>query len=130
MGYQCDLCDASPFEKLSSTRAHIQGSKGPHEGIGFADAEQHISEVGASSPSKDPEQSQQQSSGQASSAGGGVVPPDHRGGSQSDTGASDDCCDNPSREGSAGDVYELENGDRVRLESGDKICVNCDTIHE
>jgi DNA-directed RNA polymerase subunit RPC12/RpoP len=65
----CTICGVS-FEKPSQVRAHIQGSGGEHAGIGFADAEQYISDArveddnsgappggppggAASSPSKD-----------------------------------------------------------------------------
>lgn len=40
----CSLCGVS-FGKHEQVRAHIQGSKGEHAGIGFANAEQYISET-------------------------------------------------------------------------------------
>lgn len=39
----CSICGVS-FGDSDQVRAHIQGSKGEHAGIGFADAEQYISE--------------------------------------------------------------------------------------
>jgi len=45
----CDICGVG-FGESDQVRAHIQGSRGEHEGIGFADAEQYIS---ATPPSGD-----------------------------------------------------------------------------
>lgn len=42
--HQCTICGVS-FGKPSQVRAHIQGSGGEHAGIGFADAEQYISDA-------------------------------------------------------------------------------------
>jgi hypothetical protein len=40
-----------------------------------------------------------------------------------------DCCGNPSITGTAGDMFRIDTGEVIQLESGEQICINCDTIH-
>lgn len=42
--FQCTICGKS-FGSPEGTRGHIQGSKGEHAGIGFADAQEYITET-------------------------------------------------------------------------------------
>lgn len=43
---------------------------------------------------------------------------------------SSSCCPNPDIVGEAGDTFQLDNNDLIRLEKGEQICLNCDYIHE
>jgi len=42
--FECTICGDS-FGSPEGTRGHIQGSRGDHQGIGFADAQEYISET-------------------------------------------------------------------------------------
>ena len=63
---------------------------------------------------------------------GGVVPDDvvPEGSPQESTEPEPDCCESVDLAGRAGKAYQLDDGRLVRLDAGDKICSNCDTVHE
>ena len=68
----------------------------------------------------------------AGSDSGGVVPnvdtPDDLEEEPADTGPN--CCDDPTLTGEAGEMYVTDDGRYIRLDAGDRICTNCDTVHE
>lgn len=132
--YQCPFCDYTQGSK-GSVKAHItRKTDDNHKGRSGPDYTDEIEVVEVSDEGPDEQSGTEQEPEQVSSDGG-IVPSDQRvssrdGGSTGSGRQSDDCCSNPDLQGSAGDVFQLENGQYVRLEQGDKICVNCDEIHE
>lgn len=128
--YQCTICSKG-FGSKEGARAHIQGSTGEHKGIGFADAEDHIEleDVEGSEGASSSSTTDSGTEPETVSSDGGVVPSDQRHSEPSDTSGAD-CCSSPDLDGSAGDVYQLENGQYIKLEQGDKICLNCEEIHD
>lgn len=40
------------------------------------------------------------------------------------------CCQSPELTGSAGDLFQLDSGDVVRLDAGEQICEHCDTVRQ
>lgn len=42
--------------------------------------------------------------------------------------SSDDCCNDPEIEGDEGDTFRLNNGEIIRLENNEQICLNCERI--
>lgn len=124
--YQCPFCDFTAGSK-GSVKAHItRKTDESHKGLSGPDFTDDINPVSISDAPSDETSDETTESNQ-----GGVVPSDHRvsddGGS---SGSGGQCCSSPDLRGSANDVFELDSGQYVRLESGDKICVNCDEIHE
>ncbi len=116
--FGCPICDSS-FGSAGSVKAHItRKTDEAHKGESGPDYEGEIGTVAVSD----------NSDGSHTNPSDGIVPESDR--HSADTESGDECCSNPSLQGSAGDVFELASGDYVRLEAGDSICVNCDSIHE
>lgn len=127
--YSCpiDGCDYTAGAK-GSVKGHIsRKTTAGHGGKSGPDYGDEISMVDVGSGGS--EQSEQTGDEQATGNSAGVVPSEYQQ-SSGDTTESSECCSNPSLTGEAGDVFELDSGEHVRLEQGDEICVNCDTIHE
>ena len=40
------------------------------------------------------------------------------------------CCGDPNLKGSKGDTFRLDNGEIIRLESNEQICVHCEEIQK
>lgn len=124
--------DGCEYEGVpNSVAAHYSG-KGDdaHQG-GYEKAKSLLEQSSKTDQEAEPESTPQnqdptQPQTATTPADGGVVPSEM----QLDTGGSDGCCSSPDLQGSQGDVYRLEDGSQVRLDRGDRICANCDTIHE
>lgn len=43
---------------------------------------------------------------------------------------SESCCSDPDIQGSVGELYRLESGEIIRLDGGEQLCMNCDTVVE
>lgn len=122
--YQCpiDSCE-SGFGSRGSVKAHItRMTDSAHKGESGPDYSDEIGTGSVSDSGTDTDTD--------TDSGSGVVPPEYIHDTSDSEGDSGECCSSPVLQGSAGDVFELESGEYVRLEEGDEICVNCDTIHE
>lgn len=132
--YTCPFCEYTAGEK-QSVIFHITGrSDGAHEGKYGGDHWGDVETVDVDDTGSTSTESSESPDG---STDGSVQFPTADGGSssvesstESTEESSGSCCSNPDLRGEAGDVFELESGEYVRLESGDQICVNCDEIHE
>lgn len=126
--YQCPIgsCDAT-FGSVGSVKAHItRKTDSAHKGESGPDYTDEIGteSVTDSAPDTEPDTDPDTDSDS------GVVPSEYIHDTTESEGESSGCCSSPVLQGSTGDVFELESGEYVRLEEGDEICVNCDTIHE
>lgn len=140
--YQCpvDDCEFTAGSK-GSVKAHVtrmvrDGHKGL-SGPDFGDEIRPVDVAGGSTTDDDGADLDDTDARSRSSRSGGVVPADHRvpetatdGGTSNSRSDGADCCTDPDLAGSAGDYFRLESGEVVQLESGDRVCLNCDELHE
>lgn len=122
--HECQICERYTGSK-SQVRAHIQGSKGDHEGIGFNEADNHIAET-----DKHVEQQGQQSGGSESKGTGEASSPS----SPSSPGMPKNKdakrqTSNPDCPNCSSELYHRNELDtsRYRLENNDAdyACLNC-----
>jgi hypothetical protein len=41
---------------------------------------------------------------------------------------SSSCCDSPNLKGKAGDTFRLDNGEIIRLDNNEQICIHCEEV--
>ena len=136
--YACPFCDGYTAGSIGSVSTHITAKTDPaHKGKSGQAHRDEITPVDAGG-AEQAEQEQAQQEHAAEQAEQHAQPVEfpaaeqaqqERAGEQAEQAGSA-CCEHPDLEGEAGDVYRLEGGGIVQLEAGDRICVNCDEIHE